>query len=1517
MAKTISYGNNKLDYKDFIANLASNVDSYVNSHPEWSEAQKNLFKEQYGKLKNAMQESLDNDTDRFSIDEFGTITDKYGEFKDATDEDNLIDKHGNLVTDTSALSAKKKAKLTAFKAPQLLANYAHSIASATVKQMADQKKSIPGFADYWQKQHDPEHNLTDQNFWTSLDEKGKYTNRIAQTLEDLNKYTSDYNLSEEQLQNLEKYKELLTSDTVGTDQWKKDLRMQAAKLGFGKWNDQFFGLVSPKPVQQENTVNPDDTQWLLDNVAIDEDRANWQKYPGSRDAILNKLKNIYHLGEKKVEDDANALEKQLIDDANKKKWDDYLKANPWYFDATKRKYTNDQIFGIGQVNNRKDWHLEEGSNLYSALKNLNTWLGKFKTHNDLLDKNIVELTNQYGQKYNLKNYGELLAYAKPLLDKMSEAQGTQWWANNFDKVQDKQGNEIFKVKNSKTPSGEYLYLMFKNGKLYTYYSKPYQDLYREVIKAQLGVKLISKEQADKQAYLENLPNRAKANKVTVNQQKNLDRTDFTTSEYARMAGVVSDIGSVITALASPASGGMGSIASIGLGLGSTAANAYADYTDGTMSNWDATKNLFTNVGLDLLGSVTGGTAKYGKIVKTVAKFAPRLLAAYGTLGTVENMPQIIASTKKFINNPSEINVQDLQNITQGIGLVTGLSSATARKVKQNNSTVVGTRVGVKMRNKNTGEVKTFVFKGDEAKTIRNAKDNAGIQGIINKHPELKGYSLEQVNKVGMFPHLRKLRDENKHWQSPLTYNSAKTQIYDIYTNDRGKTLYSTKEGIRGWLQPYGNNTEHVKVGQLNRQKTSSAPSNSSGNSSTNTSNPNSVDFSKAQAEAQVNLAPGSAYQKLRDTIKRTRSIIASDLAAGREISAAAYRNALKQDIEELRSMTPEYNKLRAMTQTSPIGKSIKDVENGQTILRNWQDIVKKYNLKYKEGGVIKARKGTKTDWRLGLTPYDVNKYKAVLDTSKLYSVINGVLGDAIISKEKGQGSGRYKTAKGYTREQVKAIQNQPQYKAQTASFIDENGNFTPEGLKFAKLSDAKLPKDSEARFFDSDGIERTSWTANNNDPYGRAPQKFTNRKDYMNYTRNDDLLGARHNVFINKGKRYYYLDDNKQRVYVDPNVISKYKLADKTTQEWDPNTFTNWTDQEIVGLAPEKSHMTDLGDNRNTEEPKQKFNLKNISPTLLYGIPRAIAADRINRKITNLSKTSPLLLEPMSMHRNVYSDYNAETTGYNNWAQLRNLASQPVSSDANLNTAARLEANLKGQQMYQQAKAQSDQIARQSAEASWEQEKANKQNAWQIANTNKESVHTNNEDNRKREAAYYTQKYQIWDTLAQELQKDALTNYQINKARADKFAQEHIKNYVKQRIQNPTVYSRYGLSKADVDLWADIANGFKSTTDLTDAEKQSFMRVSQAASNLENDSIMDYFNIPKSKYYIQYNTPTFRPNINFEKRIAKKGGKLDIEFLKAAAKDADRFYKTTKDFADRTERAIARLQGSKKKKRSK
>ena len=1515
MAKNIKYGDKELNYKDFITNLSSNVDSYVNSHPEWSDTQKNLFKDYYSKLKTAMQDSLNNDTDRFSIDEFGTITDKYGEFKNASDNENLMDKNGNLVTDTSNLTDKQKAKLTAFKVPQIIANYVHTIANATIQKMGEQKKSIPTFADYWQQQHDPEHSLDDQNFWSTLDTEGSYKNRIAQTLEDITKYTNDYNLSEDQLQNINKYRDLLNSPTVGSDQWKKDLRMQAARMGWGNWNDQFFGFKSStEQPTQNNNVNPNDDQWLLNTYGTDADKQNYQLYPNARATIIANLKKQYEQGEQAIYDQAKAVEEQEKKAIADKKWQDYIAKNPWIYDATKRQFTNDKVFGNGVTNARKETALPQNSDLYKALNQLSDWLKTLKTHSDLLTKNIVTLQNQNGQTFSLKNYGDLLAYAKPLLDKMDKEQHTHWWANNFDRVYDKKGNEVFRVKNSKTPSGEYLYLMFRNGKLYTYYSKPYSELYKDTIKkAQLGVKLITKEQKEKQAYEKTLPARAKANNRNSTQQRNADNTEFTGSDLTRLLGIAADLGSIGASYIP----GYGTAASAVLGYGSTLANLGADIADGTDSAGTIAWNTVKSLGMDTLGLIPGfGTSsKAAKIGTTLVKYTPRILATLGTMSTVENMPQIISSFKKVLTPGTKLTVQDYQNMAEGIKLVAMGHNAPKRKVTRYNNTSVGTRVGVKMRNNQTGEVKTFVFKGDDAKTIRNTKDNTGIQGIIDKHPELKGYQLEQVNKVSLFPHLRSFRDENKKLRSPITYNSKKTQLYDVYTNDRGQSLYSNKEGLRGWLQPYGNTTEHIKVGNQVKPTTTqptSKPINTASRAKAAETRFINKQMKAAKAEAQTNLAPNSPYQQLREQINRQRRIMQSDLAAGRTVSANAYRQSINQDMANLRAMTPEYNRLRGMLTSSPTGRQITFDNKGTQVVRNWQDVVKKYGLRYKKGGVIKAQIGTKTDWKLGIPEFNVNDYKPQLDTSKLYSFINGKIGDALVSNQKGLGVGRYIPTSGYTREQVQAIQNQQQYKDFESKLLDQNGVFTPVGEAWAKAVDANLPTDSKARFFNANGTLRTKWTSNNNDPYGRKPQTFTNLRDYVHYMRNDDIAGARHNIFINKGKRYYYKNNNGQRVYVNPNDIAKYRLADTTTTEFNPNTLTEWTDQEILGLAASPTTISDNGNPMQQQSEQKKFNLNNISPTLLYGIPRAVAADRINKKISDLSMMNPMLLQPMALHRNVYSDYNAETTGYNNWAYLRNLASQPITSDASLNAAMRLDANSRGAQGYQQAMQQSDQVARQSAEAAWQQEKENAQNSWQTANANREAIYRNDEQNLKNKLAYYTQKYQIWDTLAQEIQQDALSNYRLRQARADQFAQKDIEQYTRSQITNPQVYTRYGLSQNDIDVWNSVNNGIRQPSSLSQEERQAYQRVTQAANQLQNDSMRAYYNIPQSRYYTPYKA-TYTPSI----ALSKNGGKLNIAFLKAAAKDADRFYKITKDFADRTERAIARLQSTRKKKKTK
>nr|DAX00753.1 MAG TPA: hypothetical protein [Bacteriophage sp.] len=64
-------------------------------------------------------------------------------------------------------------------------------------------------------------------------------------------------------------------------------------------------------------------------------------------------------------------------------------------------------------------------------------------------------------------------------------------------------------------------------------------------------------------------------------------------------------------------------------------------------------------------------------------------------------------------------------------------------------------------------------------------------------------------------------------------------------------------------------------------------------------------------------------------------------------------------------------------------------------------------------------------------------------------------------------------------------------------------------------------------------------------------------------------------------------------------------------------------------------------------------------------------ADRMNRRITDLAKKSvvPLLKDPFEVHRYTRSDLDAEMQGERNYANLRRLASRPITSDGSLQTA--------------------------------------------------------------------------------------------------------------------------------------------------------------------------------------------------------------------------------------------------------
>lgn len=1373
------YGQNELDLQNLITNLSNNVDSYVQSKTDWSQAQKESFKEGYRNYITGLQDQLNNNTDRFSADEFGTITDKQGQIKNNTDTDYVYNKKGELL-DPTTTSEKKLKKGTPFYRNQEVAIFNNIIAKGMVDKMKEKQQNIPSLADYWQQQYNPKGDLADYTSVAALDKKGEYTNRIAEIKGLWDRYKQKYQLSPEQTSKYEALINSLDTEGVGTDKWKNQIIRNSAAAGVGKFFTGYLGFDAPKPKRAFNINNDED---VIKRYQLE---ATIATHPELREKLLAYYRDQYRNEGQKEADAIDNYYKQQAAVAHTKKLNEFWRAHPALYDVRKR---NTENFSIGvETTNSKlsnsfidplkptQWN----SNILETLQNANRTGNYFYTK----FKNPIKLTTGH----TINNLGEFYSYLFPILEKKG-------YLTMFDKKQDKAGNTIYRLKNSKNKAGEWLY-MFKigNGKLRTYRSKSYQNL---LPKAQVGIKLDSYTESKNEQQKAVTKARAKATGKTYQQQKIADSvtTKWTPQDKARMAGVGLDIASMITGVT-----GVGAGASAALGLGSTGANLYADLTDGSMSTWQAIKNAGLNVGFDAIG-MFGGVGKGGKIARTLIRYTPRILYVINTIKGLQNVPEITASFKKLTNKGwSSLTVQDWQNISQGIGLVTGIVGGAGRKIKQHNNTIQGNKVGVKFKDKKTGESKIFTFEGNDAKAIRNAKNDAEIQTITNKYNELKGFELQHVNKLSGL-HWQGMKDSNTFkYQLPVTTQSQKTQLYDVYSD--GNVTWTNKAGIRGWLQPYGGQTIDARHSLLSDDSKSSA---------------------------------------------------------GSDIDSSGQRNEM-----------------------------------------------------HKRGGVIKASIGIKTPWFNGLQP--VNKdtdFKSNWDTSTLYAgdTSKGLI-SPYASTKTGKAIGRYTPTEGYTREQARTVEQGNLYKNFINNLFNENGNFNEVGEAWAKKVDNLIPHDSTASFYDpKTKTLRTQWVTTNNNIYGDAPKTYTNLRDYVQNVMNDNIIGARHNIFVKKGKRYFYKDTNGNIVYVNPQDLSKYNVSDKGNDVFENGTL--WSDYELTGLKPE---ATTFGTNINNEiKKKTSVNISNLlnslSPTKTYGLARAIAAARNNSRMLSKSITQPMLLDPNEIHRNVYSDLGSEMQGQQQAAELQRLATTQAGADFDRNAAMTLDAKLKGIKLKDLKFKNSNDLQRQSAEASWAQEKDNKQSRWQAAQTNREAIYENDIANLQRKLATQAQNFQIWDTFAQQLQQEAATDWQVNRARMDSM----VKNDINSAIRNNIKAYVSDISPEDEQLWNEIQSGKKSSTTLTPTESARFRILSEKANQAKYEQLRQYYKMPKniwSNYTI--GNRVFAPVI---KLSAKDGGKLQVARLRAATADADRFYKTTKDFADRTERAIARLTTKKKKKK--
>lgn len=1450
-----NFGGHELDTKLYLQNIRDNAETFLNSKTDWTPEQKEEWKHAYTNFTNALQEDINNGGGRFSTDEFGTITDTKGEFSNTDSDNYYYNNKGQQISqeDYDALKKRKQGKYQTFEANRQFASYANQIGKGLREALAAKNKTSDdtngfdyaknGFDAYWQKKYNPAGTANDLQPYWNKDKEGEYTNRVAETMADLDDYMSKQEMNDDVKAAYTNYRNILgqynpSDKNFNLDTWKNNMILAANRAGISGWNNGYFNIGS-----QSTTSTKDKKPEAFD---INNDQAVIDKYkladqiaahPEQREHLLDLARRQYNQESQNMTDEYNAAVKQEQEIANNKIWQQYLaNEGKGYANVSKRNFGT-EVFGNGWQNGNTNFEYTSRTS-QEAMRRLQN---AFKTGNrkgDFLRTAINMTVN--GGKQKISNLGEALAYYKPLLDK------TQGGWDQFEKVQDAAGNEIYKLKGSENAKGQPLYIWFKNGKAHAYRDDPYSVRKAQIIsRAQLGMKLqtraekeAAKEKENKKA-LSN-PNTPEDKKRQIASQRKPGDTEFTATDIARISAAGMDVASALSAFAPV----YGTAISAGSGLISSLTNFGADMFDKSVSAGDMWKNLGTNIAMDAVGLVPGfGTAgKAGKITKTLVKYVPKIVTALSAANALS--PESRASWAKLASNES-LTVKDWQNIAAGCSALAGVSRGA---VGHFNAHTMAKGTKTKDFNITASDGKQYKVTAEQLETLKKQKSLEDINKEFKKiHPDAE---LGSFFRNGKWQQLRHL-----HFNNPQVKS-----VYDFSRlNNQG-----TFSNSNIWKVARENNLRGISLDVKNPYKNSllKQPTSSS--------------------------SPKKKYERPRATAKSKQQVTNSPL-----------------------NNSPErYNYVRKSVQSNT-GDEVK----------TWRDIFTKNNFYFKEGGSIQklasgnningnpAKQnsvGYANDYNWNTDVFSKN-LDHILGSLKQYkdgyaNWLN-TMQDLHYNDYTNASKQDYLNTNAYNNATVG--QYQDKYKAgyEDEWNVSPEGN-DPDGLGYNTLG-IKSAQDSGKFGIVSGKANSGDWLGNGN--------MYKTDNSFGGITDARRLLGREGDFNDEQLKQYQQkFKEQGYDFYLDPNT-KYYKLKPYTD--------------------PSKTTVADQ------DKPKQpnNFSLKDvinkIDVTDKWGIPRAMYADITNRKVTDMLKKQPLLLDPQEDHRYIQSDLDAEMNGQQAAAQLARTASHPITSDGNLQSMLQLEATAKGNEAITAGRQQSNQRLREMQEQAWQQEVANHTSRHNVAMQNRQSIYNTANENKALEAAYLNQKFTVWDALAQEKEFKAKSDYEQMRARADQFAQGDINNAIKYGLYN--YKDKYGLTPEDVSLWNKVYTD--GTVKLSDIQKdpvklRQWNKVLSATRQIQQDLLGEYYGIPKSKYWtIRQSTPSYSYSTEVKKdkkgaklnlrkvREAAKGEKLAAAQLKAQTADADRFYKTTKDHIDRMYDAINRLTNysSTKKKRKK
>lgn len=775
-----NFGGHELDAKLYLQNIRDNAETFLNSKTDWTPEQKEEWKHAYTNFTNALQEDINNGGGRFSTDEFGTITDTTGEFSNTDSDNYYYNNKGQQISqeDYDALKERKQGKYQAFEANRQFASYANQIGKGLREALAAKNKTSDdtngfdyaknGFDAYWQKKYNPAGTANDLQPYWNKDKEGEYTNRVAETMADLDDYMSKQEMNDDVKAAYTNYRNILgqynpSDKNFNLDTWKNNMILAASRAGISGWNNGYFNIGSQSTTPTEDK-KPEAFDINNDQAVIDKYKLADQiaAHPEQREHLLDLARRQYNQESQNITDEYNATIKQQQEIANNKIWQQYLaNEDKGYANVSKRNFGT-EVFGNGWQNGNTDFEYTSRTS-QEAMRRLQN---AFKTGNrkgDFLRTAINMTVN--GGKQKISNLGEALAYYKPLLDK------TQGGWDQFEKVQDAAGNEIYKLKGSENAKGQPLYIWFKNGKAHAYRDDPYSVRKAQIIsRAQLGMKLqtraekeAAKEKENKKA-LSN-PNTPEDKKRQIASQRKPGDTEFTATDIARISAAGMDVASALSAFVPV----YGTAISAGSGLVSSLTNFGADMFDKSVSAGDMWKNLGTNIAMDAVGLVPGfgAAGKAGKITKTLVKYVPKIVTALSAANALS--PESRASWAKLASNES-LTVKDWQNIAAGCSALAGVSRGA---VGHFNAHTMAKGTKTKDFNITASDGKQYKVTAEQLETLKKQKSLEDVNKEFKKlHPDAE---LSSFFRNGKWQQLRHLHFNNPQVKSIYDFGRLNNQ----------------------------------------------------------------------------------------------------------------------------------------------------------------------------------------------------------------------------------------------------------------------------------------------------------------------------------------------------------------------------------------------------------------------------------------------------------------------------------------------------------------------------------------------------------------------------------------------------------------------------------------------------------------------------------------------------------------------------------------------------------------------